>query len=272
MLARPKFRDKSGPMTRRSSLRGGRTLSRRLTRSLLAAAVALRALPSNAEELDPEAAQRPAERAAQKGSEARQITLDFSASLGPSVRLGSAPSLVITDRTGLLAGGGVALAPSRTFSIDLEYEHLNLGAERLAGSGVQSAAVERDAHAAWADLRVYLRRSEALSIFAGVGLGLAWQRAHASLVIEALESGGAARSVELVLCDASAPASVGLRANVGVEVPIGGPWMLVGAASLENARLSGELLDRCVSGAGATSLFAARAGLAYRLDVSSLFL
>lgn len=254
-------------MTRRLKRRGGCPLA-------LATAVALRTLPCSAEEPGREAKPNPAstaEGAAQSGANAGLFALDFSASLGPSVRLGSAPSLEITERTGLLAGGGVALTPSRTFSLDLEYEHLNLGAERLEGSGVQSARVERDAHAIWADLRVYLQRSTALSIFGGVGVGLAWQRAQASLVIESLET-GAARSIELVSCEASAPASVGLRANVGVEVPIGGPWMIVGSASFENARLSGELLDRCISGAGATSIFAARAGLAYRLDVSRLFL
>lgn len=199
------------------------------------------------------------------------ITLDLGAFVGASVRLGSAPSLRITDRSGLLAGAGLVLAPSRLFSVGLAYEHLDLGAERLGQSEIGSASVERDAHALFADLRVYPYRGGALSVFAGVGVGLAWQGADASRVEEALTQSGASVGVDIVQCSVREGASVALRGGAGVEVPFGAGLVFVSDVSFENARLSGELLDGCVSGAGTTALFALRVGLAYRLDMSRLF-
>jgi hypothetical protein len=208
---------------------------------------------------------------ASESESAAPITIDFGAQLGPSVRLGGAPSLTITDRSGLLVGGFVALAPSRLFSIDLAYEHLDLGAERLGDHGVGSASVTRDAHALWTDLRVFPWRARALELFAGIGIGLAWQGAEASSVVDVRASAEASPRVQISPCSASAPANLALRGNIGVAVPIGGGFMFVSDASFENARLSGELLDGCISGAGTTSVLALRAGLAYRLDVSRLF-
>jgi hypothetical protein len=199
------------------------------------------------------------------------ITLDLGAFVGASVRLGSAPSLRITDRSGLLAGAGLVLAPSRLFSIGLAYEHLNLGDERLGQSDIGSASVERDAHALFMDLRVYPYRGEAASVFAGLGVGLAWQGAEATRVEEALTESGASVGANIVLCSVRESASVALRGGAGVEVPFGAGLVFVSDVSFENARLSGELLDRCISGAGTTALFAFRVGLAYRLDMTRLF-
>lgn len=211
---------------------------------------------------------------ATKGEPARSwpTTLDLSAYMGGSIRLGGASSrsLAIIDRTGLSAGGGIMLAPSRLFSVGIDYEHVDLGAERLGGEGVGSADVRRDAHALWADLRVHPLRRPSFSIFADLGLGLAWQRAEASGVAAAIKSDGGP-SVALFRCEASAPASVGLRAKVGLEVPLAGGLLFMSDATLENARLSGELLDACFSGAGTTSLFALHAGIGARLDLSTLF-
>ena len=208
---------------------------------------------------------------ARESASAAPITIDFGANLGPSVRLGGAPSLTITDRSGLLLGGFVALAPSRLFSIDLAYEHLDLGAERLGDHGVGSASVTRDAHALWTDLRVFPLRTTALELFAGIGIGLAWQGAEASSVIDVRTSAEASPRVQLSQCTASAAANLALRGNVGVAVPLGDGLLFVSDASFENARLSGELLDTCISGAGTTSVLALRAGFAYRLDLSRLF-
>src|SRR6185295_13174064 len=99
--------------------------------------------------------------------------------------------LTIMDRSGLLVGGGVVLAPTRLFSIGLAYEHLDLGSERLQTGSFSSVNAERDAHTLWADLRVFPVRTEAVAVFAGIGVGLAWQSAQANYASEVLSPGGA---------------------------------------------------------------------------------
>ena len=102
----------------------------------------------------------------------------------------------------------------------------------------------------------------------GLGVGLAWQLATASRFED---PEGTGRTATLTLCDASDSASIGFRGGAGVELNVGGGFFLLGDAWLENARLSGEFLDGCIGGAGTSTLVTARAGLAYRLDLSSVF-
>lgn len=239
----------------------------------IATAATSHALTASAEEAAPRGSAPPQSAAPALAPPEKNwpITLDLGAYVGPSVRLGSAPSLRITDRSGLLVGAGLGLTPSRLFSIGLAYEHLNLGRERLGQSDIGSASVERDAHALFVDLRVYPYRGEAASVFAGIGVGLAWQGADATRVEEALTQSGAGVGVNIVPCSVRDSADVALRGGAGVEVPIGAGLVFMSDVSFENARLSGELLDRCISGAGTTAIFALRVGLAYRLDMSRLF-
>ncbi|MCK6589304.1 MAG: hypothetical protein HUU21_02240 [Polyangiaceae bacterium] len=196
------------------------------------------------------------------------VLLDVQGFLGPSIRVGGAAGYEIVERTGLLAGGGLVFAPLRSFALGLSFEHVGLGSDRLGTGEIGSAGVERDMNAAWLDLRVHPLRSEAVSVFVGLGVGLGWQLASATRFEDAE---GLGRTATLTLCDASDSASLGLRGGAGVELPVGGGFFVVGDAWIENVRLSGELLDTCVGGAGTSTLFTLRAGLAYRLDLSNAF-
>ena len=196
------------------------------------------------------------------------ITLDIYGILGPSIRVGGAPAFEITRRTGLLAGGGIVFAPFRSFALGLSFEHVDLGSERLGAGEVGSATADRVMNGLWLDLRVHPLRSEDIAVFAGLGVGLGWQLATASRLED---PEGTGRTATLTLCEASDSASLGLRGGAGVEIPIGGGLFVIGDAWIQNARLSGELLDRCIGGAGTSTLFTLRAGLAYRLDLSSAF-
>jgi hypothetical protein len=196
------------------------------------------------------------------------ITLDVSAILGEAIRLGGADPFEVSKRTGLLASGGIVFAPMRSFALGFSYEHIDLGADRLIGAGLSSASVEREVHSLWLDLRVHPLRLESLSIFAGLGAGLSFQLAHADRVED---PEGTGRTARLFLCEASGSASIALRGGAGVEVPLGAGFLFVGDVWLENARLSGELLDDCIGGAGTTTILTFRGGIAYRFDVAKLF-
>lgn len=196
------------------------------------------------------------------------ITIDVSAILGEAIRLGSADPFTITKRTGLLAGGGLVFTPLPAFGLGFWYEHIDLGADRIGGAGVSSASVERETHGLWLDLRVRPLRRESFSIYAGIGAGLAFQLARADRVED---PEGTGRTARLVLCEASDTASMGLRAGAGVEVPLGAGFLFVGDVWVENARLSGELLDGCIGGAGTTTVLSIRGGVAYRFDVAGMF-
>jgi opacity protein-like surface antigen len=203
----------------------------------------------------------------EKGSNA-PVTLDFYGVFGPSVRVGGAPGFEVTRRLGPLAGAGIVFAPIRSFALGLSFEHADLGSERLGAREIGSATADRSMNGLWLDLRIHPYQGEVASIFAGLGLGLGWQLASASRVED---PEGTGRTVTLTLCEASDSASVGLRGGGGLEVALGGSFFLLGDAWIENARLSGEVLDACIGGAGTSTLFTVRAGLAYRLDLSSAF-
>jgi opacity protein-like surface antigen len=196
------------------------------------------------------------------------ITLDFYGILGSSIRVGAAPGFELTQRTGLLGGGGIVFAPLRSFALGLGFEHVGLGTERLGSSDIGSATAERSMNALWLDLRVHPLRTESASIFAGIGVGLGWQLAAASRFED---PEGTGRTATITLCDASDSASVGLRAGAGVEIPVGGGFFVMGDGWIENVRLSGEILDACIGGAGTSTLLTLRAGLAYRLDLARIF-
>jgi opacity protein-like surface antigen len=206
--------------------------------------------------------------AADDKAESTPVTLDFMGSLGGAVRVGGAEPFMATTRTGLVAGGGIVFAPLRSFALGLSYEHVDLGEDRLGTGEIGSANVERELHALWLDLRVHPLRRETFSIFAGIGLGLGFQQANADRIEDPAGTGQTAR---LVLCEASDSASMALRGGAGVEVKLGGGFYFVGDAWVENARLSGELLDGCIGGAGTTTILSLRGGVAYRLDLSTLF-
>jgi opacity protein-like surface antigen len=196
------------------------------------------------------------------------VTLDVYGIAGPSVRVGGAPGFEVTQRTGLLAGAGVVFAPARSFALGFTFEHADLGTEKLGLNQIGSATVDRAMNGLWLDLRVHPLKSDAASIFAGLGVGLAWQYASASRFED---PEGTGRTATLTFCDASDSANVALRAGAGVEINVGAGFFVVGDLWIENARLSGELLGGCVGGAGTSTLFTARAGLAYRIDLSSAF-
>jgi hypothetical protein len=192
------------------------------------------------------------------------ITVNLGLQLGPSFRLGDGPSFAIAERIGLALAARAFIMPSPRFSLGLAYEHVGLGREKGGDGDPDFVDVTRDLDALWAGLRVHLVSAPRARLSVLFGTGLVWQRASASGVL----SQGIGRPLLTIQCSGSAAANFALRAGLGAEVVIGRGFSLLSDALLDNVRLSSDGLDDCVPGAGTTSLFSTRIGVAYQFDVS----
>lgn len=195
------------------------------------------------------------------------VTVDLGLQLGLLHRFGDAPSFEITERTGLTLGGSVNVTPSRHFTLGIAYEHADLGHERSALGPYGSFDVERDLSALWATARVHVLSMEPVRIALALGPGLVWQSADAS---GTLPTGVDPFAQEPFSCEGSDSMDLALSAGAGVELRISGALYFTADASLRWYRLTDRALDACVPGAGTIAGLGARAGFAYRLDVTDL--
>ncbi|MEO7331651.1 MAG: hypothetical protein ABI193_23960, partial [Minicystis sp.] len=196
-----------------------------------------------------------------KGSP-RQVPLDVATRVGASVRLGDAPNFPIDERTGAVVGVSIFASPSPRFSLGLSYEHTGLGYERGGRFDAERVEVSRALDALLAGLRLHLWEGELVRLWAVIGPGLAWQSAEASGFV----SGGFGTRPIGLRCSATGGPDLALRAGVGAEFSIGSGFWFVTDVTLDNARLSSDVVEDCIPGAGAVTLFGARAGFAYRFD------
>ncbi|MDC0739999.1 hypothetical protein [Polyangium mundeleinium] len=194
----------------------------------------------------------------------RQTAIDLSASVGGGVRLGDAPLFPVTQRGGTLFGLGLTYL-LHPLSIGLTYEHVGLGREDSGVVPFGAVRIARSTDAAWASVRVRFSGLEPIVPFLGVGLGAVWQSAHADGVF--LIDGGL-RGGQPFSCSATDSLNLGLRAAVGVEVPIGKTVSFTAEGSLDAYRLSSEVIEGCAPGAGTTNALLFRVGLLYRFDLS----
>lgn len=199
--------------------------------------------------------------AGQARAQVAPIGVELGGQIGAGVRLGDGPHYAVVERAGLTfgAGGFVTLEPA--FSLGLGIEHTDLGRERSAASGIGAVEVIRDLNAVWATIRLNLVRAEAGELSIGFGPGLAWQSADAAGVATPV------LAPRPFTCSGSDAADLALRVGLGGALALGGGLWLQGGAGFDNVRLSSELMDGCVFGAGSVALFQVRAGLSYRFEV-----
>ena len=91
-----------------------------------------------------------------------------------------------------------------------------------------------------------------------------WQHVEANVIAY----GGTAGIPDVFRCEDTAGAGLGLRAGIGAEVRLGEGFVLSVDAVADELRLSSDPIGTCAPGAGSTAMLGARAGLAYRFDVS----
>jgi len=190
--------------------------------------------------------------------------LDIALTLGMGSRLDDAPLYSITDRQGLLFGLGLDLFFSHRVSFGLGFEHLDLGAEDSGLTQTGQVTLTRDLNAFWANLRLYAVRTEAVGGFIRLGLGSVWQSADLTGAVWSHYRPD--RNVTWS-CEGCDSANVALRADVGIDVTLTAGLRLQAALGLDSYRLSDELLDECVPGAGTAAVFGLRTGFAYGAEL-----
>jgi hypothetical protein len=194
------------------------------------------------------------------------ITFDIGVRVGGAVRIGDSPTLPIATRSGAMFGVALAIAPSPKYAIGLAYEHTDIGSEHGEGD-VGILDVSRSLDSLWASVRLSLFRNDRVSLGIAIGPGLVWQHVDTSAIILSSDTAGLPSTFQ---CTETGGPGLGLRANVGAEITLGGGFYLNLDAVIDELRLSGDLLGTCAPGAGSTAVFGARGGFAYRFDVSHI--
>jgi len=192
------------------------------------------------------------------------VLIDVGLHLGGVHRIGDAPAFPITGRAGVSFGVSADVSPSARYSIGLAFEHAGLGSERAEGD-FGSVDVARDLNVLWAGLRVYLLHTETVSLGVLIGPGLAWQGVSAN----GLLTPGIGVLPSAFACAAGDSANLALRAGLGARFALGSGISFLADASVDNVRLTSEVLGDCAPGAGTVTLIGARVGFAYQFDVTS---
>jgi hypothetical protein len=246
------------------ALRFGQTLgSRMLARpSSCGAVVAALSLAASHAHADPAT---PASPAIVLPPPPEPILFDVGVRVGGSGRLGDSSSLPIASRGGATVAVGVAIAPSPRYAVGIAYEHGELGTEHGEGDAA-ILDLDRSMDSLWASVRVSLFRNDRFMLGVLLGPGLVWQHVHASAIV----FGGTEGRPDTFACTETSGPGLGLRAGVGAEVKLGGGFFFSLDALIDELRLASDLLGTCAPGAGSTAVLGARAGFAYRFDVSRI--
>jgi hypothetical protein len=196
----------------------------------------------------------------------RPITLDLGVRLGPSVRLSDAPPLARAERPGLGLGAYAFLAPNQWFALGLMYEHTELGGEQSGppdpNSAVNKLDVSRHIDTLWAGLRLQFLNAERVRVSALFAAGPAWQDAYLDGVV--LNKEFSLTSKSCTIHDGPHPA---LRGGLSGEFLLGNGVYFQTDVNFDNMRLSNDMLDDCVQGAGTVNLVAVHVGFGYRFDL-----
>jgi opacity protein-like surface antigen len=189
--------------------------------------------------------------------------IDLAPSIGALVRLGDAPAFDVTNRGGLTVGASASYY-FQPIALGLTYEHAGFGREASGIGSLGVVRVARQLDTVWAFARVRVSGLEPVTPFLQAGPGVVWQSARASGI--AFSSGGVGGGQPFA-CNGGDSLNLGLRVGWGVEVPLAPSVLFVGEGSFDAYRLSTDVLDGCVPGAGTASALAFRVGVAYRFDL-----
>jgi hypothetical protein len=201
-------------------------------------------------------------------AEREPVYLAVGAHLGGAYRADDPPAFEPVARGGLTLGASVLAWIQSWIAVGLAYEHTDLGRERSGVGAFGLLQVERDLSTLWATLRVAPVSSDAMALYLVLGPGLSWQSADATGLVYTGPFGSAPVGIT---CEGSDSFDLALRGGAGIEGRIGTPGLVVFAEVSGDAhRLSSDPMGTCVPGAGSAMLIGARAGAAYRFDVTRL--
>jgi opacity protein-like surface antigen len=172
----------------------------------------------------------------------------------------------MSRRAGLALGGSLFVYPNRTLALGLEYAHADLDRVESPPGSVDVVAMEHAAHTLMAEARVVPLRFSAVSVFATIGAGLAWQTASTRATLPPRD-GSAGGSFS---CDVAAGADFAFRAGLGAKARLSRAASLLLGVDFVGYRFTTDLLDGCAFGAGTAQTLVIHAGVTYDLDISGL--
>lgn len=182
---------------------------------------------------------------------------------GAAVRIDDAPLFNITRRVGGNFGIGFTYQ-IQPVSIGLSYEYTNLGREDSGVGPFGFVQIDRSIDTLWASVKVRFSGPTWGTPYFGVAIGGTWQDATMKGV--ALLDGGTSGGVPFG-CTSSDSINIAFRAGGGVAFPLSSNVSFITDASFDAYRLSSDVIQFCAPGAGSTSSFLLRIGLAYRFDM-----
>jgi hypothetical protein len=100
--------------------------------------------------------------------------------------------------------------------------------------------------------------------YLGLAVGPSWQSADMNGSVWPAHDPGRWESFQ---CHGSDSPGFAMRAEIGGDVAIVGGLRAFAALGIDGYRLSDDVLDECVPGAGSATVFGLRAGLAYAMDL-----
>jgi hypothetical protein len=158
---------------------------------------------------------------------------------------------------------GLDLFLSRRTSLFLHYQRVALARERSGLLATGQVQLSRSVDSLWGGLRLDPLRSEAAAGYLRLGAGLAWQHLDAVGLAWAPVTPAVHTPIS---CGATA-LGFGIRAALGVDIPVGTALRFVGEAGADNYRLTSEVIGGCAPGAGTATLVGLRAGFAYGIPL-----
>ncbi len=183
---------------------------------------------------------------------------------GGSVRIDDAPTFNITQRVGGNFGLGF-LYHFQPFALGLSYEHSTLGREDSGVGPYGFVQIDRALDTVYASLKVHMSGISWGTPYFGIAAGGTWQDANMKGVY--LIDRGASGSTTFG-CTGNDSITVALRVGGGIQFPLTSNVSFLTDVAFDAYRLSSDVIQLCAPGAGATSAFLFRAGLAYRFDMT----
>jgi hypothetical protein len=214
------------------------------------------------------AAAEPEETPGLRGSEEWEFSgptrLDLGVRIGYAHRLDDPPFYTADERNGFVLGPEVTLFVVRRVALGLAYEHYLLGGETSGLTPVGAVDVTRTLDTLWLNARLYPILTDRAGLYLGISVGPSWQGAELAGSVWPAHDPGAWQSFHCEGSDTPGPA---VRAEIGGDVALAGGLRALVAVGADGYRLSDDLIDDCVPGAGSTTVFGLRLGLVYAMDL-----
>lgn len=168
----------------------------------------------------------------------------------------------------MVVGGGLFYNLNRSWSIGLNYQRAQAGAEQFQpGESFASGKLNRTYHSVFANLRAYPVRNDTIGLWAGLSLGATWQNAVATGTYS--QSGFTPQAYKT-----ETPSAAGLAMGLGVgfDLDVSNEVAFLGSVNLMNHFLKSESLttaaaDPYVPGSGTSTWLDVRAAFQYRFDL-----